>query len=83
MRGTIILPGNVFHVPDALTVIVYLLMPVGRGTGNAAFRCASGQHLPGFGEAIPRSLSVTVSGGSRTPRSAVSEVDQALLYHLG
>ena len=32
MRGTIGLPENVFHVPGVLTVIVYLLMPFGRGT---------------------------------------------------
>jgi len=31
MHGTISLPGNVFHVPGALTVIVYLPMPSGRG----------------------------------------------------
>lgn len=50
-------------MPDALIVIVYLLIPLGRGIENAAFRARQGQRLPGFREAIPQSVSVTASGG--------------------
>ena len=42
-----------------------------------------GSTFPALVKPSHGALSVTVSGGSRTPRSAVSEVDQALLYHLG
>ena len=49
--------GNVFHVPDALTVIVYLLMPFGRMIEDAAFRARQEQRLPGSREAMPRSVS--------------------------
>ena len=48
------------------------------------FPGASGAAPSGFREAIPAErFRDRVRRGSRTPRSAVSEVDQALLYHLG